>query len=177
VSQDTTSSRRSFLKGGALLAAPLAAVGVPAVVVADEELKARLARLENEAAVRELHQTWLRRVNSGAWDGAAAPFTTPKAGASDLSVRRIAADHTGKPDVIEVAADGKTAVGRFYCTLDIEDAIVQDCTLARMARAQGGGFVRRTERRVMHIEYLKASGAWAIAKVEFAHEQPESGIS
>jgi hypothetical protein len=176
MTEDTNSTRRSFLKSGALLTAPLAAVGVPTVVMADSEMKARLARLENEAAIRNLHQTWLRRVNTEARD-AASLFADPKAAAFDPSVRSIAADHAGKPDAIEVAADGESAAGRFYFAVEIENAIAQDCTLARMAHAQGGGFVRRTERRVVNIEYVKASGAWAIAKIEFANEQPTSGIS
>jgi hypothetical protein len=177
MSKDASSTRRSFLKGGALLAAPLAAVGVPAVVMADDELKARLARLENEAAVQELHQTWLWRVNTAARESALSLFADPKAVAFDASVRSIAADHAGKPDAIEVAADGKSATGRFYCAVEIENAIAQDCTLARMAHAQGGGFIRRTERRVLNAEYVKTSGRWAIAKVGFANEQPESGMS
>jgi hypothetical protein len=184
MTKDTASTRRSFLKGGALLAAPLAAVAVPAAVIADDELKARLARLENEAAIRELHQTWLRRINTRKDDvtGAGAVvslFVNPKAAAFDPSVRSIAADHAGEPDAIEVAADGKSATGRFHCAVEIEAAIAQDCTLAQMAHEQGGGFVRRTERRVLKVEYVKGSGAWTIAKVEFApadsrptHAQP-----
>ena len=82
-------------------------------------------------------------------------------------MRGIAADHAGQPDAIEVAADGQSAAGRFHCAVEIETAIAQDCTLARMAHAQGGGFIRRTECRVLKVEYVKASGAWAIAKVEF----------
>jgi hypothetical protein len=52
--------------------------------------------------------------------------------------------------------------------VEIENAIAQDCTVAQMAHAQGGGFVRRTERRELAIEYLKAGGAWTIAKAAFA---------
>jgi len=52
--------------------------------------------------------------------------------------------------------------------VEIETEIAQDCTLAQMAREQGGGFVRRTERRVLNVEYSKVSGAWSIAKAEFA---------
>lgn len=163
---DTTSTRRSFLKGGALLAAPLAAA-VPAAIMADDELKARLARLEDEAAIRELHQTWLRRINTGAGDATASLYVNPEAAALDQAVRGIAADHAGEPDAIEVAADRKRAAGRFPCAVEIETPIAEDCTLARMAHAQGSGFVRRTERRVVKVEYVKASGAWAIAKVEF----------
>jgi hypothetical protein len=168
MTKDTTSTRRSFLQSGALLAAPLAAVAAPAVVMADDELKARLVKLENEAAIRELHQTWLRSFNTAARDAAASLFADPKAAAFDPSVRSIAADHAGQPDAINVAADGKSAARQFSCVVEIENEIAQDCTLARMAHAQGGGFVRRTERRVLKVEYVKTSDAWAIAKVEFA---------
>lgn len=164
---DTTSTRRCFLKGGALLAVPLAAA-VPAAVMADDGLKARLARLQDESAIRELHQTWLRRINTGAGDPATRLLVDPEGVTFDQAVRSIASDHAGQPDVIEVAAHGKSATGRFQCAVEIETTFAQDCTLARMAHAQGCGFVCRTERRVLNIEYVKASGAWAIAKVEFA---------
>jgi hypothetical protein len=163
---NTNSTRRSFLKGSAVLAMPLA-VAVPAAVMADVGLKARLARLEDEATIRELHQTWLRQINTRAGD-ATSLFAHPEAVAFDQAVRGIAADHAGQPDAIEVAANRKSAAGRFQCAVEIETAIAQDCTLARMAHAQGGGFIRRTERRVLKVEYANASGAWAIAKVEFA---------
>jgi len=167
MTRDSTSTRRSFLKGGALLAAPLAAAA-PATILADDGLKARLARLEDEAAIRELHQIWLRRINAGAGNTITPPFVDPKGATSDQAVRTIAADQTGQPDVIEVAPDGKSATGWFRCAVEVETTIPQDCTLARMAHAQGGGFVCRTERRVLKVEYVKACAAWAIAKVEFA---------
>lgn len=185
VTTDTTPTRRSFLKGGAVLAAPLA-VALPAAVMADEGLKARLARLEDEAAIRELHQTWLRRINNNRADdttrtgdatrtdhaaragNAAELFANSESAEFDRSVRGIAVDHAGQPDAIHIAEDGKSAAGRFHCAVEIETAIAKDCTLAQMAHAQGGGFVRRTERRVLKVEYVKTSGAWAIAKLEFA---------
>ena len=165
---NTTSTRRSFLKDGALLAAVPLAAAVPAAVMADDGLKARLARLEDEAAIRELHQDWLRRINTGARDAATPLFDGPEGAAFGQAVRSIAADHAGQPDAIEVAADRQSAAGRFPCAVEIETTIAPDCTLAQMAREQGGGFVRRTERGVLKVEYVKASGAWAIAKVEFA---------
>lgn len=168
MSKDTASTRRSFLKRGALLAAPLAAVAAPAAILADDELKARVAKLESEAAIRELHQAWLRGINTGVGDQAASLFANPKRAAFDPSVRSIAPDHAGELDAIEVAADGKSAAGRFHCVVETETALPQDCTLAQMAHAQGSGFVRRTERRVLKVEYVKTSGAWAIAKAEFA---------
>jgi hypothetical protein len=164
---NTASTRRSFLKRGALLVAPLAAAAVPAAVIADNPLKARVARLENEAAIRKLHQRWLRGIHAGA-DDARLPRCKSEEGPDfQHQVRRIAADHAGQPDVVELAADGKSAIGRFPCVVEIETAISQDCTLSQMAHAQGGGFLRRTEHRVLNVEYVKHSGSWAIAKSEF----------
>jgi hypothetical protein len=177
MTNDTTSTRRSFLKGTAALAAPLA-VALPAVLVADDGLKARLARLEDEAAVRELHQTWMRRINTDGGEAARPLFADPEGSSYNQALGRIAPDHTGQPDTIEIAADGKSAAGWFHCTVEIETTIAQDCTLARMAHAQGGGFVRRTERRVLEVEYRKASGVWAIAKARFqaGFEPATSGL-
>ncbi len=167
----TQSTRRSFLQCGALLAVPLAAAA-PAAVIADDRLKARLARLEDEAAIRNLHQNWMRQVNTsvgaGASDAVAPLFTDAEGTAFSHAVRNIAADHSGEPDAIEVASDGKSAAGRFQCAVEIETAISQDCTLAEMAHAQGSGFVRRTERRALKVKYVKTGDAWAIAKAEFA---------
>lgn len=164
----TRSTRRSFLKGGALLAAPLAAIAAPAAALAaDDDLKRRLARLENEAAIRELHQGWLRRVNSATRDTSMALFADPQAVCFDQAVRSVSPDLSRGRDVIDVAADGKSAAGRFPCVVETESAIPRDCTLAEMAHAQGSGFLRRTEWRVLQVEYVKASGAWAIQKAEF----------
>ncbi len=163
---NSTSTRRSFLKGGALLAAPLAAVAAPAAILADDELKARLAKLENEAAIRELHQAWLRRINAGADDATASLFADSESAAFDQSVRSIVADHAGEADAIQIAADGKRATGRFHCAVEIETAIAQDSTLAQMAHVQGSGFIRHTERRVLRVEYVKSAGAWVIAKAK-----------
>jgi hypothetical protein len=171
MSKNTTSTRRSFLKSGALLAAPLAAAA-PAAVLTDGGLRARLARLEDETAIRDLHNTWLRQVNSRAAHTPMPRFADPDGIAFAHAVRSIVADHAGQPDSIEIAADGKSAAGRFQCAVEIETRIAQDCTLARMAHAQGGGFVRRTEYHVLKVDYVKSSGAWAIAKVEFASVSP-----
>jgi hypothetical protein len=164
--KNTTPTRRSFLKGGALLAAPIAAGAAPAIL-ADDGLKARIARLEDEVAIRELHQTWLRRINTGASD-ASDLLANRKDPSLDPSVRSIVADHTGEPDTVEVAADGKSATGRFRCSVEFATAIGRDSTLAQMAHAQGGGFVRRTERRILNFKYAKTNGVWEIATMEFA---------
>ena len=171
MSDTLTSSRRTFLKNGAILAMPLAAAAAPAAVLADDELKARLAKLENEAAIRELHQSWLQRINNG--DDVAGARDTVTLGFADAAwpgqvVRSIAAEHEGEPDAIEIAPDGKNAAGRFHCLVRIDTPLPKDCTLTQMAHAQGSGFVRRAERRVLQVRYVKADGAWSVAKAEFA---------
>src|SRR5580658_1479488 len=88
MSKHSTATRRMFLKCGALLAGPIAAASVPAMALAkdqvDDGLNARLRRLEDEAAIREVHQSWLRQVNAGA--GMAL---------IGASVTRVIADHAG----------------------------------------------------------------------------------
>ena len=165
---DANSTRRSLLKGAAVLGAPLA-VTAPAAALADEQTTARLARLEDEAAIRGLHQTWLRRTNTGAHDEAALLFADPKAAATfDRSLRSIAANPAGEPGAIELAADGRRATGRFACVVELQTVIAPDCTLAQMAHAQGGGFLRYTEPRVLTAEYVKTGGGWSIATIGFA---------
>jgi hypothetical protein len=154
MSKVRTSTRRSFLRGGTLLAAPMAAGSVAAAALVDDRLKARVERLENEAAIRELHQSWLRRVNAGEHDALI-----------DDSVRRITADHAGAPEKIEVDADGQNAVGYFEYTIESETPLAEDCTLAQMAHAQGDGALRRSERRKLTVNYARTGGLWRIAKV------------
>jgi hypothetical protein len=146
------STRRSFLKGGAVVAAPLAAGGA-AAAVAHSAHEADLARLKDEAAVRDLHQGWLRQVNTG--DAA-------EAARLDKAVVAIAADHAGAPDEIRLAADGLSATGRFHCLVETQSELARDCTLAQMAHAQGEGMVRSSERRVLHARYVKTPKGWAI---------------
>jgi hypothetical protein len=156
MTKDSLSTRRTFLKRGALLAAPIAATAAPALALADDGVHARARDLEDKAAIRELHQSWLRRVNTGECD--ALPAST---------VRRIIADHAGAADRIDVARDGQSAVGHFDCAVETATPLATDCTLAQMAHAQGHGTVRRTERRMLTVGYAKMGGSWRIGKVSF----------
>jgi hypothetical protein len=153
MSDDAISTRRAFLQGSALLAAPLVAVA-PAMA-ADDGSARRLARLEDEAAIRALHQGWLREAQSGA-----APLALDRGAARGGAIRGIATD---TQPVIAVAADGRHATGRLPCTVRIERTLAQDCTLAQMAVAQGGGVVRSAERGVLETDYIKVGGAWTVA--------------
>jgi len=154
MTKSKTSTRRSFLRGGALLAAPIAAVSVSAVALADDELKTRVKRLEDEAAIRELHQSWLRQVNTG-----------ERVPLLEEAVRRVTVDHGGASDKIDIGADGRSAVGYFDCAVELEIPLAAECTLAQMAHAQGHGTVRRTERRTLRVDYTNIGGTWNIAGV------------
>ncbi len=163
MSTQSTSSRRSFLKGGAIAAAPLA-VAAPAAAMAASEHRAKAQRLQDEAEIRALHQAWLRKVATGM--DASALFADPKAARLPDAVRGVATDHAGDADMIEVAADGLSASGRFATLVDLQSELPRDTTLAQMAHAQGEGVVRHSERRALHAHYVKADGAWTIAALQ-----------
>ncbi|HTV80705.1 MAG TPA: hypothetical protein VMF03_20810 [Steroidobacteraceae bacterium] len=151
-------SRRRFLSGGALLAAPLAGATLCASAVAGAGPPPQLTHLEDQAALREVHHRWLRKVNAG-----------ERTALLETSVRRIVTDHAGAPERIEVAADRGSAVGYFDCAVELETALDRDSTLAQMAHVQGHGSVRRTERRMLKVDYVRSAGAWTIRTVAFAH--------
>lgn len=153
MSDQPVATRRAFLAAGAMIAVP---VGVP-VAVAGGGFGTRPARAGDEAAVRALHDAWLREVNRGA----VAPRVAGGA------VRAIAADRHGAPDSIELTADARRAAGRFHCAVEVETELAPDCTLAQMAHAQGTGFVRATERRVLEVDYVRIDDGWMIARTEF----------
>jgi hypothetical protein len=161
----TIATRRSFLKGGALAAAPLAAAGA-AGLIAENQHRAELARLKDEAAIRDLHQTWLRRVNTGAHAEAAQLFADPRTGLHK-SVSRVTADHAGAPDAIRLASDGMSASGLYHCEVETETPRSLDCTLAQMAEAQGEGMLRSAERRLLKARYVKAANGWVIDTLRF----------
>jgi hypothetical protein len=154
MSTNKTASRRTFLKGGALLAAPLATASVTAAVMADGRLQQRISHLEDEAAIRTLHQDWLRRMNAGDRD----PRLDPR-------LQRLIADYGGAADRIEIAADRHTASGQFACAVELRVPLPRDSTLAQMAHAQGHGATHRTERRVLSVGYVREAAGWRIASI------------
>ncbi len=164
------SARRGFLwKAGAALAAPLAVGAANATTHAAEPSdasRARLAELKDVNEIRELTRRYVRRVNGGAHDEAAALFAEP-AHADDRAIRALAADPLGGEDSIEIAADGATATGRVHCTAVIETPIEPLTPLVAMAREQGGGVLRRFERGVLDGTYVKRDGGWKIERLAF----------
>jgi hypothetical protein len=155
----TGTDRRSFLKTGALLAAPVVAAAPVTAIAADD----RLARLEDERAVEALQRKFLRHLNG---TGDCGEFIA-RSDAVDLGegLRSIAGDDEAQ---VEVAEDGMTATARCPCRVEREAAFAGDSTLEQMARFQGQGNHRHEERRVLAIEFVRARDGWRIASARLA---------
>ena len=161
------SARRGFLrKASAALAAPLA-VGAagPAAHAGGDTSQARLARLEAVNEIRELARRYMRHVNAGSHDAAALFSDAGRADPPDI--RALAADPLAGEDTIEIAPSGTAATARLHCTAEIETRIEPVTPLVAMARAQGGGVLRRSVRGVLEGTYLKRDGRWKIERLEF----------
>ena len=151
--------RRSFLKTGAIVAAPFAAAAPVAAFGADD----RLARLEDERAVEALQRKFLRHLNG---TGDCAEFIA-SSDAVDLGdgLLSIAEDDEAH---VEVAEDGQTAVARCPCRVERETGFAGDSTLEQMARFQGQGSHRFAEHRVLATEFVKGRDGWRIAAARLA---------
>jgi hypothetical protein len=154
----TTTSRRSFLKSSALVAAPVAAVTVPAAAFAADDSAARLARLEDERAIEAVHRAFLK---SG---GQPLRGKTRKR----ETIARIDPDSEAEPEPVEFSDDGQRAVARRKCTLQLARHFEGDTTVERMARFQGEAVAVRSKRCVILAHYEKTGGQWALASAEMA---------
>lgn len=142
-------TRRSFFgQAGAALAAPLAATAAVAAEP-DDALAARLAALEDANAIRAL---------------LAALLAEPARLRLDPGVQSIAAD---RDDTIDVTAGG-TATARVACTIETATPIESCGTLVEMARLQGDGVIKRSERRVLTSTFVKRDGIWQIERTELS---------
>ena len=170
MTSNVNTARRGFLwKASAALAAPLAvgATGSSAQAAGERDAShARLAELEDVNAIRDLTRRYVKHVNAGAHEEAAALFAEP-AHADTRAARTLAADPLGGDDAVEIGPSGTTATARLHCTAEIETPIEPVTPLVAMARAQGGGVVRRTERGVLEAAYLKRDGRWTIERLAF----------
>jgi hypothetical protein len=169
------STRRSFIRtAGTALSAPLAAVAVTTPLGAVQEvdpLTARLARLEDECAIRALNQAYARHLNAGASEAMAALFADASDARVDTSLRSVSADGFGEQDAIDVAADRQTATARVYCVVEADTVIGPSCPLVEMAREQGGGVVTRTEHGVFENAYVRRDGIWRLQRSAYVGRQ------
>ena len=160
----TSTDRRSFLKAGAIVAAPIAAAA-PVVALADDGSRARLARLEDERALGALQRKFLRHLNGAADCG---KFIASSDAVNLGQGLRAIAEDAGHEAELALADDGLSATARCHCRVEWEIEFTGDSTLERMARFQGQGSHRHAEERVLATDYVKGKDGWRIASARFA---------
>lgn len=146
--------RRSFLKNGALAAAPLAVMAPAAAFAADDGSQARLARLEDEKAIEALHRDLVREVNGGKHKLAEGLTALAPDPAHELQ--------------IAVADNGRSATCRRACMASFRTEFTGHSTLERMHRLQGQGSHAHEEARMLVAEYRKGKDGWAVERVRLA---------
>jgi hypothetical protein len=149
----SSTDRRSFLKSGAIVAAPLV-MAAPAAALAGDGSRTRLARLEDEKAIAALHRKVVGQVNRGdrkLADGLTALAEDP---AHELQ--------------IAFAGDGRHASCRRACTASFRTEFTGTSTIEQMHRLQGQGLHSHEERRVLVADYIKGKDGWAIERVRLA---------
>ncbi len=159
--------RRSFLKTGALVTAPLAAVAVPAAALADDGSRAKLARLEDERAIEAVRRAVLRRINGDGPNECGEFLAAADAIELDEGLCSIAEDPVEEA-TLALSEDGARASCRQACRVELETAFTGETTLERMARFQGQGSHRHSEGRVLVTEYVKQAGEWKLAQLRLA---------
>jgi len=163
----SATDRRSFLKTGALVTAPLAAVAVPAAALADDGSRARLARLEDERAIEALRRTVLRKINGDAAGDCGEFVASADAIELDEGLRSIAEDPV-EDAVLTLSEDGVRATSRQKCRVELETALSGNSTPERMARFQGHGSHRHSEARTLLTEFVKQGGEWKLTQLRLA---------
>lgn len=166
MSKDMTTSRRSFLKSGALVAAPLALVAAPAAAAFTDDSKARLLRIEDERAIEALNRAFLRRFNSGATT--ADLFVSGKSPKMAEGMTALTLDASAEPEAFAISDDGSSATARLACVAEYVQELEGEGTFVEMARLQGNGPVRLSEARNFVGKYVRTAEGWAIERIEFA---------
>ncbi len=201
----TNAGRRSFMwKIGAAMTAAMASV-VPGAsntrrrqgAGPDSEanrLAARLGILEDENAIRNLHQAYEAFLDAGRYEEAAGLFAEDGEAAfnggvfegktgvwrlycdcfrSGLTGKRIGPVPGFEPsaeqpqETIEVAADRLSARAQFAYAIQVGAPMAPDSQLVQMARLQGEGIMKWCESGIYEISYVKdeRNGGWKIKRL------------
>jgi hypothetical protein len=157
-----------------------------------DRLAHQLGMLEDEKAIRALHQTYEALLDSGNYEDVAGLFKEDAAVVFNggifkgkKSVERLYLDHfsaglTGKKigsapgfeaaqEAVNVAADRMSAKAQFPYSIQVGAPIASDSSLVQMARLHGEGIMKWCESGVYEISYAKCKkdGSWKIAKLEY----------
>jgi hypothetical protein len=207
-SKQPNKGRRSFMwKAGAAISVALASA-VPSMsnhrtnqgAGSDTEvdrLSNRLGILEDEKAIRTLHQTYQTHLDNGMYEDVAdlfaedgevvfngGVFKGQKNGISRLYRDCFSSGLTGKKiepapgfevdskqqqETIKVSADRLSASAQFPYSIQVGTPMAPDSQLVQMARLQGGGIMKWCEGGTYEISYAKdiKDGGWKIKRLEY----------
>jgi hypothetical protein len=159
-----------------------------------DRLSNQVGRLEDANAIRRLHDTYESHLNKGMYEEAAGMFVDEAEAvyngglfAGKKGIRRLYCDHfasrqAGKkitpapgfePDaseqqeIVEVAADRKTASCQFSYSMQVGEPMAGNSSLEQMARLQGEGIVKWWEGGVCEANYVKVGESWKIQRLEY----------
>ena len=149
----SSTSRRNFLKTGAMAAVPVAA-GLPVAALAADDSKAALVRLQDERAIEALTRDTLRSFNRGSQGDLFAK-----------GIARVALDAAEEPSLV---IDGDAATARFACTVDTVLALEGRGTLIDMARLQGNAAATSSTAKTLVARYTRQNDLWTIAALDLA---------
>ncbi len=162
----TSTNRRSFLKAGALVATPIAALA-PVAALADDGTRSRLAQMEDEKAIEALTRSFLRRFN-GSDAGNCGEFVA-SSGAIQLDADLCAiAEDPAEVALIELADNGTSATYRRACVVDRTTQFTGNTTMEKMARFQGQGSARHSEKAMLDAQFSRTAKGWTITSLRLA---------
>jgi hypothetical protein len=194
VQEQASTGRRSFVwRVGAGMSAVLASA-FPSLAGRRVD---RLTLLEDELAIRRLHETFEACLDNGLYEDVLGLFAEDgevvlhggvfqgrARGIRRLYVERFGPSGSGRridvppglqlsekgqSAVVTVAADGRSADARFPCSIEVGAPIVPDSHLARMARLHGERILRWWEGGTYEVSYAKDArdGSWRIERLEY----------
>lgn len=166
MSKSTQSTRRSFLKSGALVAVPAVAIGIPVAAMAQDGSQAALARLQDERAIEALGRDFVRAFNRGGVQGTASLFAHRNTLAFPNGVSKLSLDMSDQAHSLAIAEGGATAVAQYDCTVEVADELVGQATIVQMARLQGNAANTQTVRKTLSARYARLADGWRIASIE-----------
>lgn len=186
--------RAFFVKLGAGATA-LASTAVMAAPRGADDPAEKLALLEEERALRKLHETFERALDAGAYDEVVELFAddaqvvfnngvfASRSGIGRLYRGRFREGKTGKriepapgfgaelerqQERVEVSADRSSAEAVFRYSMQVGAPIETETSLAGMARLHGEGVRTWWEGGVYRVSYRKdADGRWKIGRLEY----------
>jgi hypothetical protein len=159
-----------------------------------DHLSSRIGSLEDANAIRRLHQAYESRLDRGMYEEVAGMFAddadvvyngglfTGKDGIRRLYCDQFAPSRTGRKiepapgfetdpaqqlDIVEVAADRKTATGQFPYSMQVGAPMTRDSSLVEMALLQGEGIVQWWECGIHEVSYVKEANTWKIRNLEY----------